>query len=98
MLVAQLIEDQAEGRNFGRGIEPGQGRSRSQARGGDHVIELGGRRNVHIQFARAVDEHRITLNALGAQHGGKERVLVFAVAIAVLENVGGGVRLIAPDS
>ncbi len=62
------------------------------------MIELCRRGNVRIQFAIAADQHRITLYSLGPQQRGKQRVLVLAVAVSILQNVRGRVRLIAPDS
>src|ERR1700688_4212682 len=64
LLISQLIKNQAEWSHFRGGIERGQAVSEPYC--GDHVIELCWRRDIGIEFARAVDQHGITLNSLRA--------------------------------
>ena len=69
LLISQLIKNQAEWSHFRGRIEPGQ--AVSQPHRGDYVIELCRRRDLGIEFARAVDQHGITLNSLRAHEGRK---------------------------
>jgi len=77
--------------DFGSRVEPGQ--ISADARGGDAVIELAARRNIAIDFAVSVNQHWITANSFGGEQRLKQRVLVFAIAVTVLENFGSGVWL-----
>src|SRR6202021_2734040 len=47
LFISQLVENQAVGSDLGSGIEPCE--AGADASGGDHVIELRGRRNVGIE-------------------------------------------------
>ena len=57
------------------------------------MIELAARRNIAIDFAVSVNQHWITANSFGGEQRLKQRVLVFAIAVTVLENFGSGVWL-----
>ena len=94
-LVAQTEGQQAEGSNFAGGIHPDFFVRRRHGQQGDHVIELRGRRHVGIELAAGVDQYRRRMQALGFEQGGKQGVLVFAVAVLVVKNVSGSVGLVA---
>src|ERR1019366_6436527 len=96
LFVAKLIHNQAVRRYFRRAVEPGE--LRSEAHGGDFMIELRRRGNVGINLAVAVDQHRIALNALRMQQSLQQRVLVLAVTVAFWQDSRGLVRLQAADT
>ena len=61
------------------------------------VADDGGR--VGVDDAAAVIDHdQSAVDADGGEHGGEQGCFVFAVAVAVAEDVGGVVRLIASDA
>ena len=61
----------------------------------DHVIKLRGRRNIGIQFAAGVDQHRRSPVTCRIQHCFQQGVLVLAIAVLVVEHVRRAVWLIA---
>src|ERR1700691_321844 len=51
-----------------------------------------------IDFSREGNEHRVGWDVCGLQHGGKQSVLVLAIAVLIFENVGSGMWLIAAEA
>ena len=100
LLLAQRIGQQAKGRDLAGRVHPDLFLvvPVTQREHGDDVVELRGRRNVGIELAAGIDEHRPGVQAFGLKQRGQQRVLVFAVAVLVVEHVGGGMRLVAADS
>ena len=96
LLVPQLVHDHAERSHLGSAVEPGE--VLAQARGGNHVIELCRGRHVGIELEVAVDQHRITLDSRGTQQRSQQCVLVLAIAVAVLQNLDRGMRLVAANA
>ena len=97
LLLAQRVGQQAEGRDFAGRIHPDFFFVR-HGQHGDDVIELRGRRNIRIELAAGIDQHRRGVQAFGLKQRGQQRVLVFAVAVLIVQNVGGGMRLVAPHA
>ena len=60
----------------------------------DHVIKLRGRRNIRIQFAAGINQHRRNPVTRSIQHCFQQGVLVLAIAVLVVEHVCRAVRLI----
>ncbi len=96
LLVAQGCGDDAHGRDFLGGIHPEH--FAVERHEGDDVVELSRRGCGRIGFAAAGDEYRPGFDAFGLQHGGQQRVFVFAIAILVGEYVVSRVRLVAADA
>ena len=65
---------------------------------GDDVVESGGRGHGGIETDARADQHRVGLDAHGGEHGGKQCVLVLAIAILVGEYLSGGVGLVSSDA
>src|SRR6185312_10638540 len=63
LLVTQLIENQPKRCHFSGGIKPYE--VFIDARGGNDMVELSGRRHIRIQLALGMNEHRVALNAGG---------------------------------
>jgi hypothetical protein len=95
-LVAQCEGQQAEGSDFAGSVHPDFVFAHGQH--GDDVIELRGRRDVGIELAAGVDEHRRGMQAFGFEQGGEQRVLIFAVAVLIVQDVCGGVGLVAAET
>ena len=96
LLVAQRVGQQAEWSDLAGRVHPDFLVAHRQH--GDDVIELRGRGNVGIELAAGVDQDGIGVEAFGLEQRRQQRVLVFAVAVLIVKDVGGSVRLIAADS
>ena len=91
LLVADDGVEEAEGRDFGGGVEP-DGLAVDVGEG-DGVVEGGGRGDGGIEGDAGADEDSVCVDTGGRKHGDEERGLVFAVAVLVAEDVAGGMRL-----
>ena len=96
LFLAQGVGEQAEGSDFAGRIHPDFLAAHREH--GDHVIELRGRRDVGIELQAGIDENRIRVKAFGFEKRCEQRVLVFAIAVLIVKNVGGSVGLVAADT
>ena len=62
------------------------------------VIELQRRRHIGIDFGLGIDQNRKTVQSLRLEHRFEKRGLVLAVAVTILQNLRGSVRLVAPNA
>ncbi len=96
LLVAQLIKQKPVRRHFLRSIQPRE--LLSHPGQCHHVIELRRRGLVFVQFARAVNQHRITLDPYHLEHRRQQCVLILAITVSVLQNFRRRVRLVSSDA
>ena len=91
LFFAQLRGEQTEWRNFGGAIHPHfVFRERNQR---ENVIELRRRGNLRIKLASGINQHRRCVIARGFEQRGEQSVLVLAVAVFVVQHIGGSMRL-----
>ena len=95
-LPAQVVGEQAEGRDLRGGIQPDH--FLADRHHADDVVELRGRGQVGINFAAGIDERGGGVNAQRVEQPFQQRVLVLAVAVLVGKDFSGGMRLIAANT
>src|SRR5271165_4275553 len=91
LLVPERVHQHLERHDSAGAVEPDVLASHRSA--GNNVIELRRSRYIGIEFALKTDEDRRRLDADRLQQGGQQRVLVFAIAVAVGQNLACRVRL-----
>ena len=63
----------------------------------DNVVKLRGRWHLGVELVGGADQRRISLDAHGLEKRLEERMLVLAVAVSVVEDIHGGVRLVTAN-
>ncbi len=96
LLAANRGHEEAVGRDFGGGVEPdGFAVDVGEV---DGVVEGAGRGNGFVEGDAGADEDGVGGDVGGGEHGDEEGSFIFAVAVLIAEDIGGGVGLIAADA
>ena len=96
LLVADGGEEQSVGGDLGGGVEP-DGMAVDVGKV-DGVVEGAGGWKLGDEGDAGADEDGVGVDARGAEHGDEQRRFVLAVAVLVVEDVAGLMRLIAADT